>query len=128
MKIEAPWTDQQVKALNKYQTCEYNHPFTCGNEGCNHVTLIAITDGWICPKCKKWVQTWAWDFMTTDLWKQIHGVCSPESSKKVQDLLDDLETFTDETNAYVFGFLPVTTDIPKTAIRWWIRKQRKQQE
>ena len=71
-KIKAPFTDEQVKKLNKFQNNGKWHPFTCcspsnvkeclrkkgGNEG----LLIATNEGWVCP-CGKEKQDWAWDFM-----------------------------------------------------------------
>ena len=31
-KTFAPWTPEQVEALNRYQTESGWHPFTCGND------------------------------------------------------------------------------------------------
>lgn len=70
----APWTPEQVMALNKYQRAGWMHPFTCGicrerlgtrdAEG-NWVSdreLVATIKGWICPTCD-YTQNWAHDFM-----------------------------------------------------------------
>lgn len=70
MRSNAPWTEEQVNNLNEYQAFRQHHPFTCGTKGCNHVSLVATKDGWTCPNCKKWVQTWAHDFMADGSWKQ----------------------------------------------------------
>lgn len=67
-KIVAPFTEQQVINLNKYQSSGRMHPFTCGGAECNRSEredegiLIATTEGWVCP-CGKYTQNWAHDFM-----------------------------------------------------------------
>lgn len=76
MKVEAPWTPEQVAALNRWQDSGRVHPFTCGsgnrmdaehqiqqaNRGGDFGQLIASTNGWFCPACS-YRQTWAHDFM-----------------------------------------------------------------
>lgn len=69
-RIFAPWTDEQVAALNNWQETAHVHPFTCGgsvHDGNTHgerPTLVANTDGWTCPEehCN-WRQNWAHAFM-----------------------------------------------------------------
>ncbi|GLP64265.1 hypothetical protein TUSST3_08850 [Streptomyces sp. TUS-ST3] len=67
--IRAPWTPEQVDALNAFQRRGGMHPFTCGGE---HTpaspALVAYTDGWRCPQpygesCD-YRQDWAHAFMT----------------------------------------------------------------
>lgn len=62
----APWTDEQVKNLNEFQTEGYMHPFTCGGKkdgkDCRSV-LVATKDGWICPDGCGYTQNWAHSFM-----------------------------------------------------------------
>lgn len=63
--VEAPWTDEQVVALNKYQHSGRFHPFT-GNrhpDG-SECILIATNLGWIREEGGPVIQTWAWKFMT----------------------------------------------------------------
>ena len=69
--MKAPFTPQQVEALNKYQNCGIWHPFTCGN--CRNV-LTATEKGWICSQCD-YTQDWAHDFMLTcpKSWKDMKG-------------------------------------------------------
>jgi hypothetical protein len=56
--IYAPWTDEQVKSLNHYQTCGHFHPYTCSGSGGKHQQdLIAKKYGWFCPQCDRIVQT-----------------------------------------------------------------------
>ena len=68
MKIEAPFTEKQVLALNHYQEHTLFHPFTCGGEKCERSerddsgVLIANLDSWICP-CGSYTQNWAHSFM-----------------------------------------------------------------
>jgi hypothetical protein len=72
----APWTDEQVVALNAFQTAGRFHPFTCGNDRGdeNHRKvakergdrdfglLVATKEGWVCPACD-YRQNWAHPFM-----------------------------------------------------------------
>lgn len=57
-KIHAPFSDEQVEGLRRWQTCGYVHEFTC----CKHVTMDVETRGFVCPECGR-VQTWAHAFM-----------------------------------------------------------------
>lgn len=74
-QVFAPWTDEQVAALNAYQRKSGWHPFTCGNDrtdeahlkyqkehGGDWGELVATRDGWICPACD-YTQSWATAFM-----------------------------------------------------------------
>jgi hypothetical protein len=70
-QIRAPWTPEQVAALNRFQAEGGMHPFTCGN---THATpdlhLVAHEDGWHCwlPDCD-YRQDWAHRFMADpDAW------------------------------------------------------------
>jgi hypothetical protein len=65
MTIQAPFSDEQVAALNAYQSGGVLHPFTCPNH--SHEALTADTDGWSCPACD-YTQTWAHDFMANPRW------------------------------------------------------------
>lgn len=66
-RIEAPWTPEQVVALNAFQLGPF-HPFTCGdrNDGTHpygptgdYGVLRATPDGWVCDHCP-YTQSWAW--------------------------------------------------------------------
>jgi hypothetical protein len=70
-RIKAPWTPQQVEALNHFQQSGMFHPFTCGQRdqwhheerwGRHLGTLVATEDGWTCPDCS-YTQDWAHAFM-----------------------------------------------------------------
>ena len=67
--IKAPWTPEQVKALNEFQQSEHWHPFTCGgnNRDEKHLdgegVLVATAYGWVCPYCD-YEQDYAYEFMT----------------------------------------------------------------
>lgn len=52
----APWTDEQVETLNKFQALEFIHPFTCIEH--SNLPLIATKSGWVCAKCD-YTQGWA---------------------------------------------------------------------
>lgn len=70
-EIRPPWTDEQVAALNRYQTERLMHPFTCAKRREHRLdegVLIATSDGWRCPvETCDYTQGWAHAFMTTDL-------------------------------------------------------------
>lgn len=62
--LHAPFTKEAVDALNKYQSLDLHHRYTCGNKTHrNHVdgdgVLKATEDGLICGCGYK--QTWAHD-------------------------------------------------------------------
>lgn len=52
-KITAPWTEEQVKALEARQDMEMLHEYTCE---CGH-QLIPSKDGWFCEECP-YTQNW----------------------------------------------------------------------
>lgn len=73
--INAPFTPEQVEALNWYQRNSGWHPFTCGNDrtdeahmayqkehGGDWGELVAHEDGWHCPACD-YRQGWAHQMM-----------------------------------------------------------------
>jgi hypothetical protein len=67
--ITAPWTPEQVDALNLYQKTGHMHPFTCGSGNRTdekHLDgegiLFATVGGWVCPFCD-YTQDWAHSFM-----------------------------------------------------------------
>lgn len=52
MTVKAPWTTEQVDALNAFQKLSQFHPFTCpGHEGGGDRDLVATRRGWICCHC-----------------------------------------------------------------------------
>lgn len=61
--IVAPWTEDQVRELNRYQQAGFMHPFTCGGDECREV-LVATENGWKCPNCD-YTQNWAHPFMAS---------------------------------------------------------------
>jgi hypothetical protein len=66
--IRAPFSPQQVAALNRWQVDGRFHPFTCGDDGHEaNVRLIACVDGWRCAvQLCGYTQDWAHDFMAVD--------------------------------------------------------------
>jgi hypothetical protein len=62
--IKAPWTIDQVHALNAYQRLGYVHEFTCpNNHGDKHSRVLRATPhGWKCAGCD-YTQDWAHDWM-----------------------------------------------------------------
>jgi hypothetical protein len=61
-QIFAPWSDEQVATLNRWQKLGYVHEFTCPGDGCKVRVLTARKSGWVCEGCG-YQQTWAHDFM-----------------------------------------------------------------
>lgn len=67
-QLTAPWTPEQVAALNRYQERSDFHPFTCDDTNRHHPqvrwVLVAREDGWHCPAegCG-YTQDWAYPFM-----------------------------------------------------------------
>lgn len=55
--IRAPWTAEQVAALNRWQKAGNVHEFTCPNNHRDRV-LVAHEDGFHCPVCD-YRQSWA---------------------------------------------------------------------
>jgi hypothetical protein len=63
MHIRAPFTPEQIDALNRWQHNGRVHPFTCGTDS-RHRVLVATPAGWVCEDCT-YRQDWAHDFMVT---------------------------------------------------------------
>lgn len=76
-RLVAPWSGEQVDALNGYQAEGRFHPFTCGRDrgdeahardaaerDCEPGLLVAKADGWHCPACG-YRQDWAHQFMAS---------------------------------------------------------------
>lgn len=66
--ISAPWTDEQVLALNTFQVSGLMHPFTCGYREDHYVvdtgTLVATHLGFVCPyRPCEYTQDWAHEWM-----------------------------------------------------------------
>lgn len=61
--LAAPWTDEQVAALNAYQRLSNFHPYTCPYaHDWRTRRLVATEEGWVCahPNCG-YTQNWAHD-------------------------------------------------------------------
>lgn len=64
MTIRAPWTTEQIAALNRYQKSARHHPFTCAFRDDHPVidgekgVLVARPEGWVCQHCG-YTQGWA---------------------------------------------------------------------
>ena len=57
--LYAPWTDEQVEALQKWQEDDTKHPYTCV---CGE-SLAPYNSGWKCEYCGH-TQNWCWNFST----------------------------------------------------------------
>lgn len=66
MKIQAPFNENQIKNLERYQRLGYVHPFTCPQNS-THISdgiLLPTTNGMICIECG-YIQNWVHDYMTS---------------------------------------------------------------
>lgn len=68
MKLNAPFTADQIMSLTEFQDAGYFHPFTCTTESCHSSELIPTRSGWVCPTCRH-VQTWCYSWMANWEWK-----------------------------------------------------------
>lgn len=100
-RIEAPWTDEQVAALNRFQKLDHVHPFTCPHIhtlpcpctenrvpdnncyrclGAGKVmadrALTATPAGWVCLYCS-YTQRWAHAVMLEN-WERPKTPNKPE--------------------------------------------------
>lgn len=62
--VYAPWDDQTVRNLNRFQQLPWVHPYTCGNvEHSTAIRLCATSAGWRCADPRnegcEYTQTWA---------------------------------------------------------------------
>lgn len=72
-RITAPFTRDQIKALNRYQREGLMHPFTCVRDHDEHVLLVAGPNGWWCPvQTCTYTQEWAHGFMADETWMDSH--------------------------------------------------------
>ncbi|MFF7527322.1 hypothetical protein [Streptomyces pseudovenezuelae] len=123
--IRAPWTPDQVAALNEFQHRGGVHPFTCGGDHApGSPVLIAREDGWHCPQpygepCD-YTQDWAHAFMADRLkWFGSFPPSRVADDASVQD--DPRQPAYDAVFAYIRSqprdFLP-TTVVGRNAMIW----------
>lgn len=76
VRIEAPWTPEQVKSLNAFQRANLAPAFACGNRHLLEHTydqeiLIATERGWICGHARcDYTQAWALLSMADGTWME----------------------------------------------------------
>lgn len=112
----APWTDEEVDALNIWQASPNVHPFTCPNrgdgsheevEGEDLGQLLATEDGWVCLDCD-YEQKWAHAFMLQlppNLWGDPGvGLVVGTESEAAQDEIADLEALWDSSDQELLPF------------------------
>jgi hypothetical protein len=58
--VKAPWTDEQIDALERFQQTPGVHPYTCPQHSTRE--LVATRRGWICRYCE-YTQDWANDLL-----------------------------------------------------------------
>ena len=59
----APWSEEVIARLNRWQACNFVHSFTClgmrsNGKRCLQRDLAATPDGWVCA-CGTYKQDWA---------------------------------------------------------------------
>lgn len=63
-----PWTSEEVRLLNLYQSSQIYHPYTCF---CGRDSILKATpEGWWCDKCEAITQTW-FSLIVPDIENQI---------------------------------------------------------
>lgn len=67
-RVEAPFTDEQVRSLKDYQYWGKLHPFTGKDSRGDKVDLRPTRKGWVAENNGPIVQTWAHRFMTDWSW------------------------------------------------------------
>ncbi|MFE7535235.1 hypothetical protein ACFU67_13295 [Streptomyces rhizosphaericola] len=74
--ITAPWSSEQVAALEQFQTASGMHPFTCGaDQHSQPPRLVPSHSGWYCPDpACDYRQDWAHAFMADPVaWPKPFG-------------------------------------------------------
>lgn len=134
--IRAPWTPDQVEALNRYQHLGHYHAYTCGGDrsdaahvtyqaehGGDHGQLVATADGWICPVCG-YRQDWAHAFSFEELPDPaaiLRQAAIAPAGKVVQfpkrpNEWDELFSVSIARNGQIFVTAPDGTQIPETLV------------
>jgi glutaredoxin len=92
-RISAPFTQEQVRALNLFQDdYKKHHPFCCFGEAKRdhpvEARLVATVRGWICPYCD-YTQNWAHQHMLDYGLKVIekHNNLTKEQERQVLEHL-----------------------------------------
>jgi hypothetical protein len=83
-QLQAPWTEEQVEALNHNQHSGVMHEYTCPHHHRKYEdrVLVATKDGWICPQRScDYRQNWAHDFSTEKLVPYFPWDTKPEEEK-----------------------------------------------
>ena len=103
-RITAPFTVEQVYYLNKYQSLDSVHPFTCIRQVNYEVNakdhdldlggrskLVATVNGWICPYCD-YTQNWAHEFMANPASvASLELLTNPDKLKELIDRINSDE-------------------------------------
>lgn len=59
IRVKAPWSEEQIAELKKWQASKEVHPFTSAE----HAVLLPSKEGWVAKEGGPVVEDWAWDFM-----------------------------------------------------------------
>jgi hypothetical protein len=104
--VKAPFTLEQVAALEQWQVCAWVHPFTCPKEEHERtINLMPTPEGWVCPgRSCTYRQTWAWEFMFTLPPNPLAALDESTEAEQDSDFADPVlelahyivECFTDE--------------------------------
>jgi hypothetical protein len=100
-QIRAPWTPEQVAALNQFQREGGMHPFTCVDQGgpwhARNVPLEATASGWECPSLHcHYRQDWAHAFMADpNAWPKPFADLRPATGQPARTTPDNPATSSD---------------------------------
>ena len=61
--MKAPFSEDTISKIEKYQSYHLVHPLTCGNDSCRD-DLYATKDSLCCPSCD-YTQDWVPDYVLT---------------------------------------------------------------
>jgi hypothetical protein len=85
--LHAPWTADEVRALNECQEFRVGHPLTCARA--SHI-LRATEAGWVCDECSaeghEYRQDWCSAFTVDWMWVARHS-----ESEYLRDKLREAE-------------------------------------
>ncbi|MGA5330977.1 hypothetical protein ACPCJT_20330 [Streptomyces griseoincarnatus] len=103
--IYAPWTAEQVTALNAFQHHGRMHPFTCGAEHASgrSPVLIATNGGWVCPdpQCV-YRQDWAHAFMVGRGAAVSAAVAPPTDDTDAELTAEEARTLADDLSLQLY--------------------------
>lgn len=134
--VSAPWTDEQIRALEAWQELGHVHPYTCpADDHHGHsVSLVPTTDGWVCPVAepRRVVQAWAyhqtldqslhpsapsWSQPAPDVFQQIARHAPPGATSSDERTLPIIDDGADAFLRRLFRETGAVVDRPRSGSR-----------